>query len=85
MVTRTLVYIAGFAAAIFIVSLQPARAEMATQSGSTRGVSTSEKMTGPERRKKCSEEWNAAKAAGKTKGQKWTQFYGACKARVKGG
>ena len=42
-------------------------------------------MTGAERRKKCSEEWKAAKAAGKTAGQKWPQFYGACNTRLKGG
>jgi hypothetical protein len=42
-------------------------------------------MTGAERRKKCSEEWKAAKAAGKTAGQKWPQFYSACNTRLKGG
>jgi hypothetical protein len=42
-------------------------------------------MTGAERRKKCSEEWKAAKAAGTTAGQKWPQFYSACNTRLKGG
>ena len=42
-------------------------------------------MSGAERRKKCSEEWQAAKAAGKTANQKWPQFYSACNKRLKGG
>ena len=42
-------------------------------------------MTGAERRTKCSEEWKAAKAAGKTAGQKWPQFYSECNKRLKGG
>ena len=42
-------------------------------------------MTGAQRRTKCSEEWKAAKAAGKTGTQKWPQFYSACNTRLKGG
>src|SRR3954452_14934675 len=55
---------------------EPAKQE--TKSGDKSG------MTGAERRKKCSEEWKAAKAAGKTADQKWPQFYSACNTRLKG-
>jgi hypothetical protein len=41
-------------------------------------------MSGSERRKKCSAEWKEAKAAGKTTGQKWPQFYSECNKRLKG-
>jgi hypothetical protein len=42
-------------------------------------------MSGAERRKKCSAEWKEAKAAGKTAGKKWPQFYSECNKRLKGG
>jgi hypothetical protein len=42
-------------------------------------------MTGAERRKKCSAEWQEAKTAGKTAGKKWPQFYSECNKRLKGG
>ena len=42
-------------------------------------------MSGADRRKKCSEEWKAAKDAGKTGGKKWPQFYSECNTRLKGG
>jgi hypothetical protein len=32
-------------------------------------------------RSECSEEWKTAKAAGKTNGQSWADFYKACKAQ----
>ena len=56
---------------------EPAKKE--TKSGDKSG------MSGAERRTKCSEEWKAAKAAGKTANQKWPQFYSACNTRLKGG
>ncbi|HZD92251.1 MAG TPA: hypothetical protein VE224_19315 [Pseudolabrys sp.] len=37
------------------------------------------------RQKKCGAEWRAAKAAGKTNGMKWPQFWSACNKRLKGG
>src|SRR5262245_21929863 len=94
---RTLAFSAAFATAIFIAPMQSAYAEMAPKSESTRGVTIKKEsvkketkpddksgMTGAERRKKCSEEWQAAKAAGKTANQKWPQFYSACNKRLKG-
>ena len=93
--TLALAFSAAFAAAAFVaVPTDRAVAEMAaptttkakkepakqeTKSGDKSG------MTGAERRKKCSEEWKAAKAAGKTADQKWPQFYSACNTRLKGG
>lgn len=46
---------------------------------------TSEKSTGDfkARRTQCSSEWKAAKAANKTNGQKWPQFFSACNTRLK--
>lgn len=97
MLKRTLAvaFSAALTAAIFVAPVAPAHAEMAapakestkskkdtakeTKSGDKSG------MTGAERRKKCSEEWKAAKAAGKTANQKWPQFYSACNTRLKGG
>ena len=80
---------AAFATAMFFVPMAPAYAQTAapakesakkdTKSGDKSG------MSGAERRKKCSEEWQAAKAAGKTANQKWPQFYSACNTRLKGG
>ena len=87
------------AATTFVVPIAPAYAEMAapTQTPS-RGVSTKKEpakketksddksgMSGADRRKKCSEEWKAAKDAGKTGGKKWPQFYSECNTRLKGG
>jgi hypothetical protein len=37
-----------------------------------------------ERQKKCAAEWKDAKAAGKTNGMKWPQFWSACNKRLKG-
>ncbi|MGL4495248.1 MAG: hypothetical protein ACRCXM_14020 [Beijerinckiaceae bacterium] len=36
-----------------------------------------------ERRTRCSSEWKEAKAANKTGGQKWPQFWSACNTRLK--
>ena len=87
---------AAFATAMFVAPVAPAYAQTAapakesakskkesakndTKSGDKSG------MSGAERRKKCSDEWQAAKAAGKTANQKWPQFYSACNTRLKGG
>ena len=79
-----------------VMPVERAQAEMAPKVESTRGYSPKKDsakketkadksgMTGAERRKKCSEEWQAAKAAGKTANQKWPQFYSACNTRLKG-
>ena len=88
------------AATTFAVPIEPAHAEMAapTQAPPSRGVATKKEpakketksddksgMSGADRRKKCSEEWKAAKDAGKTGGKKWPQFYSECNTRLKGG
>ena len=80
------------AAATFVAPADRAHAEMAapqtkkqSTKPETKGAEDKSGMTGAERRKKCSEEWKAAKAAGKTAGQKWPQFYSACNKRLKGG
>jgi len=94
--TLAIAFSAAFATAIFVAPMERAYAQMAapakestkskkepakkeTKSGDKSG------MSGAERRKKCSEEWQAAKAAGKTANQKWPQFYSACNTRLKGG
>src|SRR4051794_9375940 len=41
-------------------------------------------MAARERQKKCGVEWKEAKAAGKTGGLKWPQFWSKCNARLKG-
>ena len=66
---------------------QRAYAEMAPKAfkKETKKAEDKSGMSGAERRKKCSEEWQAAKAAGKTANQKWPQFYSACNTRLKGG
>ena len=99
MLKRTLAIVVSvaFTTVIFTAGTGPASAEMAPKAESTRGVSTKTDpakkatksgdkpgMTGADRRKKCSEEWQAAKAAGKTANQKWPQFYSACNTRLKG-
>jgi len=69
-----------------ILPVERAAAEMATTKEFTKKKSEDKSgMTFNERRKKCSEEWQAAKAAGKTANQKWPQFYSACNTRLKGG
>src|SRR5262245_52029517 len=89
------VFSAAFTTAI-LVAPAPAYAEMAapTKEATKSKKDTAKKatksedksgMTGAERRKKCSEEWKAAKDAGKTGGKKWPQFYSECNTRLKGG
>ena len=90
-----LAFSAAFVAATFVAPVERAYAEMAAPAKESTKVKKPAKkatasddksgMTGAERRKKCSEEWKAAKAAGKTAGQKWPQFYSACNTRLKGG
>jgi hypothetical protein len=94
--TLAIVFSAAFTTAIFVAPMAPAYAEMAapTKESTKSKKDTAKKettsgdksgMSGAERRKKCSEEWRAAKAAGKTANQKWPQFYSACNTRLKGG
>ena len=93
MLKRTLVF--AFSAALvagtatFLAPIDRAHAEMAAPQAkkpSTKsGAEDKSGMTGAERRKKCSAEWKEAKAAGKTAGQKWPQFYSECNKRLKGG
>jgi hypothetical protein len=78
------------ATAAFVAPVDRAHAEMAAPTKEPAKkppakAETKSGMTGAERRKKCSEEWQAAKAAGKTANQKWPQFYSACNTRLKGG
>jgi len=93
--TLALAFSAAFAAAtVVMMPTDPAHAEMAAPTTTkakkepAKPVTKSDDksgMTGAERRKRCSEEWKAAKAAGTTAGQKWPQFYSACNTRLKGG
>jgi len=84
------------ATAAFVAPIDRANAEMAAPTkDSTKAKKEPAKketksedksgMSGAERRKKCSEDWQAAKAAGKPANQKWPQFYSACNTRLKGG
>ena len=82
------------ATAAFVAPVDRAHAEMAAPAKEPAKKPPAKKetksddksgMSGAERRKKCSEEWQAAKAAGKTANQKWPQFYSACNTRLKGG
>jgi hypothetical protein len=41
-------------------------------------------MAARERQKKCGVEWKEAKAAGKTGGLRWPQYWSRCNARLKG-
>jgi hypothetical protein len=94
--TFAIAFVAVFAAATFVAApIDRAHAEMAApKKESTKKESAKKEtkqaedrsgMSGADRRKKCSAEWKEAKAAGKTAGQKWPQFYSACNTRLKGG
>jgi hypothetical protein len=96
MLKRTVVL--AFSAALvavtvtFLAPVERAQAEMVapqtkkpSTKSQTKGAEDKSGMTGAERRKKCSAEWKEAKAAGKTAGQKWPQFYSECNKRLKGG
>jgi hypothetical protein len=41
-------------------------------------------MAARDRQRKCGAEWKEAKAAGKTGGLKWPQYWSQCNARLKG-
>lgn len=41
-------------------------------------------MAARERQRKCGAEWKEAKAANRTAGMKWPQFWSRCNARLKG-
>jgi hypothetical protein len=45
---------------------------------------TAGQLAARERQKKCAAEWKVAKAANKTGGQKWPQFWSKCNSRLKG-
>lgn len=79
------------ATAVFIAPVDRAHAEMAAPQSKKQSTKSDTKaadksgMSGAERRTKCSAEWKEAKAAGKTAGKKWPQFYSECNKRLKGG
>ena len=95
--TLAIAFSAAFAAATtFVAPAERAHAEMAAPKSETskskkESAKTDTKsgdksgMSGAERRKKCSAEWKEAKAAGKTAGKKWPQFYSECNTRLKSG
>jgi hypothetical protein len=41
-------------------------------------------MAARDRQRKCGAEWKEAKAANRTGGMKWPQFWSRCNARLKG-
>ena len=45
---------------------------------------TAGQMAARERQRKCGAEWQEAKAANKTGGLKWPQYWSRCNARLKG-
>jgi predicted lipid-binding transport protein (Tim44 family) len=45
---------------------------------------TAGQMAARERQRKCGAEWKEAKAANRTGGQKWPQYWSRCNARLKG-
>jgi hypothetical protein len=79
-----------FAAAIATMVLAaswgtlPAIAATDPPAAATKRPSTPGQIAMRERQKKCAAEWAAAKAAGKTGGLKWPQFWSACNKRLKG-
>ena len=94
--TLALVFSGALFAATFAAVPERAYAEMAapTKESTKSKKETAKKetksgdksgMSGADRRKKCSEEWKAAKDAGRTGGKKWPQFYSECNTRLKGG
>lgn len=68
------------AATIAAAPTEPAAAKTKAKAKSARTKSTGDFA---ERRKRCSGEWAAAKAANTTAGQKWPQFFSACNTRLK--
>lgn len=45
---------------------------------------TASQMAARERQRKCGVEWKEAKAANRTGGMKWPQYWSRCNARLKG-
>ena len=45
---------------------------------------TASQMAARERQRKCGAEWKEAKAANRTAGMKWPQYWSRCNARLKG-
>lgn len=65
---------------------KPARRTRSTTAGpTTKREPTVGQMAARERQKKCGAEWKVAKAAGKTGGLKWPQYWSQCNTRLKGG
>ncbi|MDB5512137.1 MAG: hypothetical protein JWR08_1620, partial [Enterovirga sp.] len=50
----------------------------------TKREPTAGQMAARERQRKCGAEWKEAKAANRTGGAKWPQFWSRCNARLKG-
>ena len=74
-------FLAAATATFVIAPIGPVAAELAKKEKSKDNSG----MSFNDRRKKCSAEWKEMKAAGKTAGQKWPQFYSECNKRLKGG
>jgi hypothetical protein len=65
-------------------SATPARRSR-KHSATSKKEPTAGQMAARERQKKCSAEWQSAKAAGKVEsGMKWPKFWSQCNARLKG-
>lgn len=52
--------------------------------GASKREPTANQMAARERQRKCAAEWKEAKAAGKTGGLKWPQYWSRCNSRLKG-
>jgi hypothetical protein len=79
-------FLAATTTTLVILPAGPAAAEMAAPKKESKKKSEDKSgMSGKERLAKCSAEWKEMKAAGKTAGQKWPQFYSDCNKRLKGG
>lgn len=66
---------------------EPAAADKAARSPRKARVArepTAGQMAARERQRKCGAEWKEAKAANRTGGVKWPQFWSSCNARLKG-
>jgi hypothetical protein len=65
---------------------QPAaeKASRGTRAARSRREPTAGQMAARERQRKCGAEWKEAKAANRTGGTKWPQFWSRCNARLKG-
>ena len=52
--------------------------------GASKREPTVNQLAARERQRKCAAEWKEAKAAGRTEGLKWPQYWSRCNARLKG-